>query len=184
MEKVLNLRNIDTALWQYVRKEFGKNVEMQRWYPYCSDSLTTYLGLDSVYIAQRCFVQNENYETFICIWAFPDCPNDKCEGMCFCMACQGTGAWGPYGPCDCIASNYFDRRDPNDDRFSYFKIPINNVWNFLDTREKIAVYEVDPGFVFSIIPDAQNWYYPAKKELNDVEGVYASKKARAIKRQK
>ena len=96
------------------------------------------------------------------------------------------GIWslGEYGPCDCIASTYFNERYSDDDRFTYFKIPINNVWNHLDAREKIAVYEVDPGFVFSIIPDAQNWYYPAKKELNDVEGVYASKKARAIKRQK
>jgi hypothetical protein len=185
MEKVFNSRNIDSALLQYVRKQFGKTAEMQRWYPYCSDSLMTHLGLDRhTYLAQRCLMQNEDYETFLCVWAFPDCPNHKCEVICYCMACEGSGAWGEYGPCDCIASNYFDRRDPNDDRFHYFKIPISNAWAHLDAREKIAVYELDPAFVFSLIPDAQNWYYPTKKELNDVEGVYDAKKSRAIKRQK
>ena len=117
--------------------------------------------------------------------AFPECPVSNCEEvLCYCMACQGSGAWGTYGPCDCIASTYFNERNPNDDRFEYFKIPVNLIWAHLDTREKIALYEVDPGFVFTVIPNAQNWYYPAKKALNDTEGVYAAKKARAIKREK
>lgn len=96
-----------TALTWYIRKQFGDQ-QMQRWYRRCSDSAMAFIGINPVKrLAQRAFVQTESGDTFYCVWEFPDCPNHMCEGLCYCMSCEGYGAWGEYGPCNCIA--YGDR---------------------------------------------------------------------------
>ena len=162
-----------TALTSYIRSEFNRNTLMQRWFPYCSDSALIFLGINHIKrSAQRAFV-NENDQTYFCVWEFPDCPNHSCETICWCMACEGTGAWGEYGPCSCIAYNghYYQNHeieppDPFDDRYAYHKIKLQDIWPHLSERERVDAYDVDPCFVYEIMPNADEWYYPAREIIN------------------
>jgi hypothetical protein len=178
-----------TALSYYIHREFS-NATMQRWYPYCSDSAMAFLEINSINrIAQRAFVQNNDGETYFCVWDFPDCPGHHCEVICWCMACEGIGAWGEYGPCDCIAHTFdyglvIEPPDPFDDRYVFHKIPLATIWPYLNERERVDTYDVDPCFVYEVMPNAQEWYFRAREVINEADGKNASKNARRIRREK
>jgi hypothetical protein len=104
------------------------------------------------------------------------------------MACEGTGAWGQYGPCNCIAYsdqwNNYAAPDPEDDRYVFTKISIATIWPHLDEREKVDAFDIDPCFVYGIMPNAQDWYFPARNAINELDGKNNAKNARRMRREK
>ncbi len=166
-----------------LEKFIDKNVSpgsMQKWHFRCSDGVYTYLEIDSKYrVCHRAFAQDDYGNTFMCLWEFSECTSMSCPLGCICNMCLGNGPWLD-GPCRCVVWD----DDPNNIDFQFHKISINNIWDHLGTREKLAVYEVDPGFVYTKYPKAHEWYFEEKKKTNEEDGVYAKKNASRARREK
>jgi len=168
-----------SPLEKFINENVGLG-SMQKWQRFCSDGVYTHLGIDQKHrVCHRAFAQDDSGNTFMCIWEFSECPSTSCPLGCICDMCQGCGPWYE-GPCACVVWD----NNPNDADFQFHKIPITVAWNFIDTREKLAVYEVDPGFVYAKNAKAHEWYFEEKKKANEDDGVYREKHARRIRREK
>ena len=184
LDNFINKNFGDDAMQKYEKiSDFSsKNSRFFRYMYFCSDGVYTYLGIDpKSRVCHRAFAQDDDGNTFMCIWEFSECPSTACPLGCICDMCMGCGPWLD-GPCRCII--WEDKPSLTDDDFDFHKIPVNVAWNFIDTREKLAVYEVDPGFVYTKDSKAHDWYFQAKKEANEEDGVYREKHARRIRKEK
>ena len=167
-------------LQKFVKDSINNDIREDSISTQCSAGLYTYIGIDPFYrVCHKCVAQDDSNNTFVFVWEFSECPNTSCPSGCICNVCDGEGPWGD-GPCYCVVYD----ANPNAADFTFHKIPIAVAWPHLDTREKLSVYEVDPGFVYTQIPDAHNWYFPAKKQANEEDGVYREKHSRRIRREK
>lgn len=173
---------------EWVRREFGPDSVLQKRQWFASDSILVHIGLETKnYCFNRGIVTDSDGNTFFCVWRFPDCPNVCYALGCVCdMPCMGDGPWGyDNGPCSDVVWDWW-RSDAHalDFESDFWKVPIATAWPHLDIREQLATYEVDPGFVYTIMTNAHDWYFAAKKQANEEDGVYREKHARRIRREK